>query len=206
MEKPPDSESGPSSSFADRLQKARAGDQTVLNQLLGDCRSFLKKQIEHLLGGKLGARADSSDVVQESLLAGLRGFEDFRGQTEEELRAWLEAIARREVLNSFRHEHQQCRDVRKQQNLPLDANGGAGLAVGQSSPSERAVRNEELGQLRLALDALPPDYKQVLILVRLELKPWPEVARQMNRSELAVKRLFYRALECLKTAMEPSDE
>jgi RNA polymerase sigma-70 factor (ECF subfamily) len=53
-----------------------------------------------------------------------------------------------------------------------------------------------------ALERLPSDYREVLILRSLEGLTFPEVAARMGRTPVAVERLWARALPCLKRALE----
>jgi RNA polymerase sigma-70 factor (ECF subfamily) len=71
------------------LSLARAGDATVLGRLLEAWRSHLvrvaERDLDTTLQGKLGA----SDLVQESLLDAYQHFDQFRGDSPQELRGWL---------------------------------------------------------------------------------------------------------------------
>jgi len=76
-----------------------------------------------------------------------------------------------------------------------------GLVAPSSSPSQQAVRRERAVLLANALEQLPPHYREVLILRHLEALSFPEVAQRMGRSLLSVKKLWARALPCLRNAL-----
>ena len=60
------------------------------------------------------------------------------------------------------------------------------------SPSAVASMREEAQRVQRALDLLPNDYRQVIVLRTLEHQPSPEVAQIVGRSEDAVRKLWVR--------------
>ena len=76
-----------------------------------------------------------------------------------------------------------------------------GLVAPLSSPSQQAVRHEQATWLAGALERLPEDYREVLVLHHLEGCAFPEVARRMGRSVEAVKKLWARALARLRRSV-----
>jgi RNA polymerase sigma-70 factor (ECF subfamily) len=73
-----------------------------------------------------------------------------------------------------------------------------GLVAPQSSPSQQAVRREQGVVLADALDRLPDDYREVLVLRHLEGLTFPEVAQRMGRSLNSVEKLWMRGLARLR--------
>jgi RNA polymerase sigma-70 factor (ECF subfamily) len=177
------------------LRQAQAGNAAALNQLLTEIRPLMKAAIEKLLGKQAFGPSDASDVVQESLLKVAQHLAEVQATTSPQFRAWLVQIARREFLDAARHAHQQKRNVHQQVPLPQDSNGEMQLAVGTSSPSQQATRNEEDERRQAILSQLSADDQLVIRLRFHEQRDWPEIAAQMGRSEAAVKQLFYRALK-----------
>ena len=62
------------------------------------------------------------------------------------------------------------------------------LAASQSTPSQQAARREESVLLAEALDRLPADYREVIVLRQLEELSFPEVAQRMGKSVGGVKQ------------------
>ena len=75
------------------------------------------------------------------------------------------------------------------------------LVVLGSSPSQHAVRRENAVLLADALDALPTDYREVLILRHVEGLGFADVAARMERTLDSVKNLWTRALVGLRRSM-----
>jgi RNA polymerase sigma-70 factor (ECF subfamily) len=74
----------------------------------------------------------------------------------------------------------------------------ARVAGRHSSPSQRAIREEELLRLADALALLPADQRRAVELHHLLDCSIEEIARQMERSESAVGGLLRRGLKKLR--------
>ncbi|MCI0456835.1 MAG: sigma-70 family RNA polymerase sigma factor [Gemmataceae bacterium] len=79
----------------------------------------------------------------------------------------------------------------------LDGAGEA-LATDTPSPSRLAMQHEQAQAMQQALDRLPEDYRQVLVLRYQEQRSFEEIARLMERSPNAVRKLWLRALRRLQ--------
>ena len=67
-----------------------------------------------------------------------------------------------------------------------------------ASPSKGIRRRERLERLEVSMKALSPDYRTVLRLSRMDGLSIKEIAKQMGRSESAVKNLLLRATKQLR--------
>lgn len=191
----------------DLLDRARAGDLDAFGQLLAQYRNYARLLARTLIGTTLRLRLDPSDLVQETFLEAHRDFPRFSGMTEGEVVAWLRRILIRNLADQARRQKAGLRDFRRQESLEaaLERSGARmqmALAASASSPSAAAARREQAVILADALAALPPDYREVIILRNLERLRFDEVAARMNRSPGAVRMLWTRALERLSALME----
>jgi RNA polymerase sigma-70 factor (ECF subfamily) len=189
------------------LRRAKAGDGPSLGQLLELYRNYLALLARYQIGRRLQRKVDDSDLIQETFLEAYRDFPRFRGNTEAELVSWLRRILASNLANLVdRYCGTQRRDVRLEQELAdeLDQSARAldwGLVARQSSPSHHAARREQAVILADALERLPEDYRDVLILRHLEELSFPEVADRMARSVHSVKNLWARALSRLRKTL-----
>jgi RNA polymerase sigma-70 factor (ECF subfamily) len=189
------------------LQSARQGSSEQVGQLLDAYRSYLSLLARLHIKGQLRGKADESDLVQETFLAAHKHFLQFRGATEEELLAWLRQImasklanlARRYVVASGRavNLERQMADDLDRSSISLSAM----IAADDSSPSGQAARREQAILLADALEQLPDDYREVIVLRHLEELSFPEVAMRMGRTLDSVKNLWTRALARLKRSL-----
>jgi RNA polymerase sigma-70 factor (ECF subfamily) len=188
------------------LDRARQGDDALRGALLERYRPYLALLARVEIGQRLQSKVDASDVVQETFLEAHRHFDRFEGATEAQLLRWLRSILAGTLANTLRrYLGTRGRDIRLEQGLDagLERSSCAlagGLIAAQSSPSQQATRREQAALLAGALDRLPPDYREVLVLRHLEGLTFPEVARRMARSEDSVQKLWLRALGRLRQA------
>lgn len=185
---------------------ARAGDSAAQGELLELYRNYLRVLARPLINGALRARADPSDVVQETFLKAHREFGAFVGAGEPELVAWLRRILVRTLADQARRHRAGVRDVRRQESLEqmLERSSGElqeALVAPVPTPSHCAARREQAVLLADALARLPADYREVFVLRELESVSVNEIAARMGRSANAVRKLWTRALLALQQEM-----
>jgi DNA-directed RNA polymerase specialized sigma24 family protein len=61
-------------------------------------------------------------------------------------------------------------------------------------------RVERFDRLRVAVQSLSPEHRQVVLLARVDRLPIREVARRMHRSVNATTQLLWRAMQKLKAS------
>jgi RNA polymerase sigma-70 factor, ECF subfamily len=190
------------------LQQARTGDAPALGRLLESYRDYLTLLARVQVGRQIQGKVDPGDVVQEAFLDAHRQFATFRGESEQELVAWLRRILAGKLALTMRNFlGTRGRDVNLERDLAINLDQSSavlerGLIASQSSPSQHFARREEAVLLAEALARLPEDYREVIVLRQLEALPFKDVAARMNRSETAVTKLWLRALERLRGEMQ----
>ena len=90
----------------DRLRPA--GVPRRLERLLEMYRNYLRLVARTSLDAAVRAKADPSDMVQETLIKAHANFGQFQGSTEADLIAWLRQILANNILDLV--PHQICRD------------------------------------------------------------------------------------------------
>jgi RNA polymerase sigma-70 factor (ECF subfamily) len=191
------------------LPVARAGSRDALGQALEACRAYLLQVANQELGPELRAKGGASDLVQQTFLEAQRDFPQFQGETETELLAWLRQALLHNLANfqrRYRETDKRC--VAREISLTVDDSAspdGPEIRTDSLSPSGHAMANERSRDLESALARLPEDYRQVLRLRYDEDLPFEDIARLLNRSANAVRKLWVRAIERLREEMrEPS--
>lgn len=191
------------------IQEAKRGSGEALAELLLALRPYLRLLARMHVDRHLQAKLDPSDLVQETMTAAHQDFASFRGQTEEDLAAWIRGILAHVSANAIRHYKRKKRDVRLERQLQQEIDQSSQV-LGQtlvasnsaSSPSHRAMRRETAVRVAQALDELSPDYREVLILRELEGLKLVEVAQRMGRSEDSVQKLWARAVMQMRNLLE----
>jgi RNA polymerase sigma-70 factor (ECF subfamily) len=184
------------------LAEARIGQRDSLGALLERYRGYLRALACSKLPLPLQARANASDLVQETFLLASRHFDQFRGASEGEWREWLRRILRR-CLSRFVRKHGWTHKRSVYRELPLETGADdsvqrSPIADHGSSPSAGVQRREVASLIAERLALLSPAHREVLVLRNLKGLPFDEVARRMGRSPGAVRVLWLRALDQLR--------
>ena len=196
--------SAESSQFAGWLTLARQGDEAARNRLFEACRSFVAVTARVQLHRRLQTKVDPSDLVQQSMLEAHRGFENFRGRTPEEWLAWLKQIVQHNVLDVDKHYRgTNRRDLRRERRIsdPTLSHADCSPADAGPSPSQLFSKAERELQVAVAIESLPEDYRQVVLLRNLERLSFDDVAERMNRTRGACQMLWMRAVEQLRAKL-----
>src|SRR6516165_1458674 len=170
-----------------------------------DLLCVLARQIQ--MDPRLRRRFDTSDLVQETLLKATQNLEQFRGGTEGELVRWLQGIMQNALADAMRNARAQKRDVAQEEALAVVVNDSSArlhnwLVAPDSSPSQRAEREEQLLRVAAALAKLPEDQRDVVILRDSLDTPVRAIAEQLGRSEKAVAGLLVRGRRKLRDLLQ----
>jgi RNA polymerase sigma-70 factor (ECF subfamily) len=109
---------------------------------------------------------DAEDAVQDAYLRAFRFFDSFDG---EDARAWLLAIVRNRCRSAL------AQTPRRAATAEFDE-GKHALDTGAPDPESVASRKSEIHSLRVCIDGLPNEYREVIVLRELEQMSYKEVA------------------------------
>lgn len=190
------------------LTEARGGSESALGRLLESYSGYLNLLSRVQIGRRIQGKVDPADVVQEVFLEAHRQFPQFRGTSEGEFVAWLRRILSGQLALTFRrYLGTKGRDIKLERELDAQLEHSSqvldrGLVASYSTPSQQVSRREQSLMLAEALNQLPPDYREVIILRHLEALSFGEVSARMGRSEDSVQKLWVRSLANLRRLLE----
>jgi RNA polymerase sigma-70 factor (ECF subfamily) len=176
-------------------------------QALEPFRAYLEVLARVHLDPRLRGKVEPADVVQQVMLRAHAAWPELKAPDRPVLAAWLRRILARTLADTVKHYDRDKRAVGLERSLEADlersASGLAGwLAADQTSPSQAAVRNEELLRLADALAALPEPMREVVVLKHLRGWPLQRIAEHIGRTVPAVASLLRRGLEELRGRLE----
>jgi len=191
--------------FSQLLAAARAGDGEALGKLLDPFRRILRRRAAKRLQPVLQAKQWPSDVVQDTYLAAVQGFPEFRGQTEKQLYAWLRTILERETSNCERYYLKEKRRVTREVHVDqwsrsvdlLNA-----LLANTASPVADAMRGEVSQDLQGAIEDLPELYREVVRMHVWSNMSFSMISRRLGQSPEAVRKYWMRARRHLAIALK----
>jgi RNA polymerase sigma-70 factor, ECF subfamily len=166
-------------------------------------RKYLRLLAQVQLDPRLRGKLDPSDIVQQTLLEAHQARDQCPSQDSAVQAAWLRKILAHNLANAVRDLGRAKRDVRRERSLEAaieesSARMEAWLVAEQSSPSGQAEKNEQMLRLAEALDQLPPDQQEAVVLHHLQRKSLSELAAHFGRSPGAVAGLLHRGLKKLQ--------
>ncbi len=136
---------------------------------------------------RTGSTQDAEDLTARTFYQALANVHRYRVGSSP-FAAWLFRIAHNLVANWHR-------DNSRRRSVPLD--GTAEKDAG-NDPTATAIEAEQVAELRRAIASLPTDRQQLLLLKFVEELPNAVIARQMGRTEGAVKALLHRTVVALR--------
>jgi RNA polymerase sigma-70 factor (ECF subfamily) len=173
-------------------------------------RRYLRVLAAVHLDVRLRGKLDPSDVVQQTLLRACVGFDQLRGREPGLVAAWLRKILARTLADAVRDLERAKRDLGRERSLEdalarSSARLEGWLAADQSSPSERADRNEQILRLADALCGLSDDTRDAVVLKHCRGWTLAEIAEQLDRTPAAVASLLHRGLKQLRDLLHEGE-
>ena len=187
---------------------AKEGDRAALEQL---CQVYAERVhwiVRLRMGGEIRSKLDSMDLVQDAFVLALQDLGDFTYKDEGDFLRWLSKIAENRIRDNIKKLHADKRDIRKEvllRNLVPTTQGslfGALGPVASTTPSLIISKREELSKLERAIDKLRPEYREVIILKKIEELSYKEISNRLGKSTDAVGMLISRAMIALIDVFE----
>lgn len=186
-------------------------DETALVTALqhGDEDAYV--QLIRDLGGRMLAvarrfmRADdeAEDVVQEAFIQAYKNIDRFQGGSR--LSTWMHRIVVNAALMRLRKQSRK-KEVSIEDLLPRYKDDGHRLEIGEpwTERGEDVAMREELRQIvRQAIDRLPDNYRNVLMLRDIEQLDTAQAAKMLDISVNATKTRLHRARLALREMLDP---
>jgi len=185
---------------------AKEGDDSALEQL---CRVYgerVRRIIRLRMGKEIRSKLDSMDLVQDALLSALGGLGDFTYKNEGDFLRWLSKITQNALRDNLDKLYTDKRDIRKEVRLenyePTTGSGFVGTpgAIEATTPSVIMSKKEDLDKLEKAIDELKSDYREVIVLSKIDGLSYKEIGDRLGKSIDSVGHLLSRAMVALTEA------
>ncbi|MCC7013092.1 MAG: sigma-70 family RNA polymerase sigma factor [Planctomycetes bacterium] len=185
------------------LRRWHQGDEGALQELLAHHLPWIRVHVRQRLGEALRAKEETGDIVQDALLEFLRYGPRFEIRNEAHLRFLLARIAENVLRdrNDFytRRRRQAARETPFTEDGLLVLDGSARPAT---QPDEALERKQWRAWVRLALELLDPQDRDVIVLRTWDGLEFAEVAQRMELSVDLARVRFHRALPKLAAKIQ----
>ena len=175
------------------VERALTGDAEAFGELV---RRW-ERRIFALTYGMLGREEDARDATQETFLAAFRNLRGFRGEAK--VSSWLHRIAVNQCIS-----RQRRAKVRSESALDdeQDHDAGSFAASISESPVRVVEGRQETLAVRRAINSLPLELRQVVVMKEFEELTFREIADALDLPLSTVKSRLYTALKQLQMRLQ----
>jgi RNA polymerase sigma-70 factor, ECF subfamily len=183
-------------------------DEIIVERALtGDAEAFgeivrrWERRIFALTYGMLGREEDARDATQETFLAAFRNLRGFRGEAK--VSSWLHRIAVNQCIS-----RQRRSKVRSEAALDDEQEKHASSFVTSVSysPARVAEGRQETLAVRVAINSLPIELRQVVVMKEFEELTFREIADALDLPLSTVKSRLYSALKQLQMRLQKFED
>ena len=166
------------------IQQFKDGNSDAFNALYERHLAGVYNRVRYVV-----PEMDVEDVTQEVFIAALKSLSSFRGEAQ--FSTWLRTLTNHKVAEYYRKRN------RKQEapQVPLFE------ALGHTEGSTSKIMEERI-TLRKALQELPEQYREVILLRFAEGLQFNEIAELTGQNLEATKSLFRRAMSALRNHLD----
>ena len=165
------------------VQKAQQDDERAFGKLV----ERYETKVYSLAMKMLRNPEDAEDVLQDTFLRAYRGIKSFQGNST--FSTWIYRITANSALMRLRKKQLPTVSIDDADERETPIN----IADWSPGPVEQLLTQETQKAMGEAIDALPPEFKQVFILRDVEELSNAEVAEILDLSVAAVKSRLHRA-------------
>ena len=183
------------------LERARAGDQEALSRAFEQYRRRLAVLVHFKLAPQARDFPEVEDIVQETYLRAFRGMDTFTYQSQGSFLRWLASIADHVIIDRARYQ-QAGRRAGLQVSFRSESNPDGPEPADTKTPSRLFAQQEAVQALLDRLGALPADYREAILLAKIEGLSTAEMAERLGKSREAVSLLVYRAVKRFRALCE----
>ncbi len=177
------------------IEKIKSGDSGAFSALFDRYRPRLAVLIHYRIGPEMRGFADVDDVLQETMFRAFRDIHQFTYQSPGSFLSWLSRIADHVIADLARSQGRQKRHPAELLRFRSESNPGGPEPVDSKTPSRLLAQKESMLGLLEKLNSLPEDYRQAILLAKVEGLSTQEVAERLGRSKEAAALLLHRAIK-----------
>lgn len=184
---------------------AKGGDESALGRLYHVYGERVRWMVRFRMSKALRSRLESMDLVQDVFVHAFGALEYFTYKNEGDFIRWLSKITQNALRDNLDKLYAAKRDIRKEFRL-----GGHNLAtdgvlrevqrnLDTTTPSVIMSKREDLSKLEKAMDELKPEYRDIIVLSKIEGLSYKEIGKRLGKNPDAVRMLMPSAMAELTT-------
>ena len=193
----------------DERRMLKEGGQTALASLFSTYRARLERIVSFRLDPRIRGRVDAADILQEAFLEVSMRLQSFLDSTDVSFFVWLRQQTLQTLVDAHRREFRQKRDVNREIHFAsTGTSDGTSVSIAQfligqlTSPSQVAVKAEEMQWLQEALNSMNELDREVLALRHFEQLGNNQVAEILELTPTAASNRYLRAAARLSEILQ----
>lgn len=193
----------------DERRMLKEGGQTALASLFSTYRARLERIVSFRLDPRIRGRVDAADILQEAFLEVSMRLQSFLDSTDVSFFVWLRQQTLQTLIDAHRREFRQKRDVNREIHFAsTGTSDGTSVSIAQfligqlTSPSQVAVKAEEMQWLQEALNSMHELDREVLALRHFEQLGNNQVAEILGLTPTAASNRYLRAAARLSEILQ----
>ncbi|MBE6709717.1 MAG: sigma-70 family RNA polymerase sigma factor [Ruminococcaceae bacterium] len=199
---PPEELHAPDKNVDALVKRAKSGDTDAFSEIVTCYERFVYNTACRVLTASGLSVADADDIAQDSLIKAWRSISTFRGEcsfstwlfrvTVNTARDVIRTNARRPVVSLTRSEDDD--EEPEIWDVPVTS--------GDEIPEEAAERRETIEAVRRAVESLPDDQRQAIVLRDIHGLPYDEISRILGAEVGTIKSRINRGRTNLKKILK----
>jgi len=180
------------------LMQWHQGNHDSLNQLLKRHYQWIHEQVRRRIGPVLRKKGDTTDYVQDAMVQFLKYGPRFVISDEHHFRSLLLRIVENAVKDKHDWFTARRRDIARENPIPADTVLSLDTFSGSDkSPSQYANDNEQEAWIRLGMEFIEPEDREIIVLHQWDDLSFIEIGEHLGISANAARKRHNRSVKRL---------
>jgi RNA polymerase sigma-70 factor, ECF subfamily len=177
------------------VERFKRGETEAFSLIFRKYRRRLAVLVHYKMSSELRRVVEVDDILQEVFLAAAQDMGNFTYQSPGSLMAWLSRISDHVIVDAARYQQRGKRHAEEMLRFRSESNPTGPEPVNSETPSQVFDRAESMQILLKKLDALPAEYREVILLAKFEGLTTKEISERAKKSRESVALTLHRALK-----------
>lgn len=177
------------------VERFKRGETEAFSLIFGKYRRRLAVLVHYKMSAELRATVEVDDILQEVFLTAAQDMGNFTYQSPGSFLAWLSRIADHALVDLARYQRRGKRYAEELLRFRSESNPAGPEPVDRETPSQVFLKAENVQLLLKKLDALPAEYREMILLAKFEGLTTQEISERVKRSRESVALTLHRALK-----------
>jgi RNA polymerase sigma-70 factor, ECF subfamily len=177
------------------VERFKKGETEAFSLIFRKYRRRLAILVHYKMSPELRGAVEADDILQEVFLAAAQDISNFTYQSPGSFMAWLSRIADHVVVDAARYQNRGKRHAEETLRFRSKSNPAGPEPVDRETPSRVFARAEDVRILLKKLDALPTEYREMILLAKFEGLTTKEISERVEKTRESVALTLHRALK-----------